>query len=401
MTKNVGDFNNIKLISKCCIYKNKNNNNENNNNHHQKLIWNNAPFNKNINTFESVFYKKTYDKYIPVRDKLIPDTKNASGGIILPNLKNINNSNNLNISNNNNWSNYHSINLKKSFNVNKNNLRSLSTDKAKLQQQQNININSMTNDTSAFTNSSKKYFSPPMIGNQNYTEELSNFRMGLLSAGSTSNNNVIIPMIPMRRPVSNFNFCGGQIWNNLENKNINHNIIDNHIIKTDDNNNIITNKNNNNININKKEKENDLNLNDNNNKINNKNEKNNFFIKANGYSRNKSMKAQEMRGPINSLSINHDVNNYYLGMDKMINKLHKIKIEKGMMNPGIMTNFNKNINSDYHSQIEQFKKSHLPMMFNNNNNQNQNNKKNINSNNNNNKDNNKRSYSTTNKNKIY
>ena len=41
--------------------------------------------------------------------------------------------------------------------------------------------------------------------------------MGLLSSGSTLNNNIIIPMIPMRRPVSNFNFGGGQLWNNFEN----------------------------------------------------------------------------------------------------------------------------------------------------------------------------------------
>ena len=261
------------------------------------------------------------------------------------------------------------------------NLRSLSTDKAKLQQQ-NININSMTNDTSAFTNSSKKHFSPLVLGNQNFTEELSNFRMGLLSAGSSSNNNIIIPMIPIRRPASNFNFCGGQIWNNLENKNISN-------IKNDDN--IDSNKkiNNNNINI-KKEKETEFNDN------NNKEELNNLFNKPSGYSRNKSVKGQNLRSPIDSLSIKKDVNSYYLVMDKMINKLHKIKIEKGMMNSGIMTNLNKKINNDYHTQIEQFKKSHLPMMFNN---QKQNNRTNITSNSNNN-NNNKRSHSTSNKNKI-
>ena len=111
------------------------------------------------------------------------------------------------------------MNIRKPFNSQRLNLRSISTDKAKLQQ--NININSITNDTSAFTHSSKKYFSPGTFGNQNYTEDLSKFRMGLLSAGSTSNNNIIIPMIPMRRPVSNFNFGGGQLWNNFENNNKN------------------------------------------------------------------------------------------------------------------------------------------------------------------------------------
>ena len=60
---------------------------------------------------------------------------------------------------------------------------------------------------------------------------------------------------------------------------------------------------------------------------------------------------------------NADINNLYIGMDKMITKLHKIKIEKGMMNTGIMTSLNEKFNNDYQIQIEQFKKSHLPMMF--------------------------------------
>ena len=377
ITKNVGEINNIKLINKS----NKSNNNEDDK--IKKPTWSTSHFNKKNNTYENAFDKNTFDKYIPVKDKLIPENKNTTRGIILPNLKNINNSNNSN--NKNNLSNYHNIDLKKSFASQKMNLRSLSTDKAKLQQQ-NININSMTNDTSAFTNSSKKYFSPLVLGNQNYTEELSNFRMGLLSAGSSSNNNIIIPMIPIRRPASNFNFCGGQIWNNLENNNINN-------IKTDDNINSNKKTNNNNININKKEKEKETEFNNN----NNKEELNNLFNKPTGYSRNKSVKGQSLRPPIDSLSIKKDVSNYYLGMDKMINKLHKIKIEKGMMNSGIMTNLNKKINNDYQTQIEQFKKSHLPMMFNN---QKQNNKNNINSNSNYNNDNNKRSHSTSNKNKI-
>ena len=60
-----------------------------------------------------------------------------------------------------------------------------------------------------------------------------------------------------------------------------------------------------------------------------------------------------------------DINNLYIGMDKMITKLHKIKIEKGMMNSGIVNSLNKKFNRDYQNQIEQFKKSHLPMMFDN------------------------------------
>lgn len=71
----------------------------------------------------------------------------------------------------------------------------------------------------------------------------------------------------------------------------------------------------------------------------------------------------------------NDINNLYIGMDKMITKLHKIKIEKGMMNSGIVNSLNKKFNRDYQNQIEQFKKSHLPMMFDNQSNKSNNNDK--------------------------
>ena len=118
----------------------------------------------------------------------------------------------------NNLNSKHNINLKKSLTSQKMDLRSLSTDKAKLQK--NLYINNLTNDTSAFTHSTKKYCFPLRTGNQNYTEDLSKFRMGLLSAGSNSNSNIIIPMMPLNRPVSNFNFGGGQLWNNFETINL-------------------------------------------------------------------------------------------------------------------------------------------------------------------------------------
>ena len=53
-------------------------------------------------------------------------------------------------------------------------------------------LNSITNDTSAYTNSLKKSLQYK-IGLQNRTEDTSKFRTGLLSAGGNSNNNVIIP----------------------------------------------------------------------------------------------------------------------------------------------------------------------------------------------------------------
>ena len=241
------------------------------------------------------------------------------------------------------------------------NLRSISTDKAKLQQ----NLNSITNDnTSAFTHSSKKYFSPSCIGNKNYTEDLSKFRMGLLSAGSTSNNNIIIPMIPIRRPVSNFNFGGGQLWNNFENNNKN---IINKINAIDED------KNKNNNQINQKEDSIIFNPDFNNekgvNNINNINindsKKNfNIYTKFNNGTRNKLLKSQDIKNQYNAFPLKSDINNLYLGMDKMINKLHKIKIEKGMMNTGIMNSLNKKFNNDYQNQIKLFKKSQLSIMFN-------------------------------------
>ena len=309
----------------------------------------------------------------------------------MPDLKNINNSNN-------NFKNFESLNIKKPFSNSKRmNLRSISTDKAKFQQ--NININSITNDTSAFTNSSKKYYSPIGIGNQNYTEDLSKFRMGLLSAGSSSNNNIIIPMIPMRRPVSNFNFGGGQLWNfENTNKNINNkNSIDKAIIFDEEKNK--------NINNNLKKEEEEIIFNSEFNKqdlnINNNNSKKNYNIYNKGKStnsRNKSFKSQDMKKQYEPFPINNDINNIYIGMDKMISKLHKIKIEKGMMNSGILNSLNKKLNSDYQNQIEQFKKSHLPMMFNN---LNSKTSKTINLSNNFDKKNSTRSHSLNNKNNLY
>ena len=377
MPKNNDQNNNIRIISDN-YFKGKT---EDNNKNKQNLIWCNSPFNKKLNTYENLFYKKTFDKYVSVRDKLFPENKN---GIVLPDLKNINNSNN-------HFNNFESLNIKKPFTSKKMNLRSISTDKAKFQQ--NINLHSITNDTSAFTHSSKKYFSPGGMLNQNYSEDLSKFRMGLLSAGSTSNNNIIIPMIPIRRPVSNFNFGGGQLWNNFENNNIN--INNNNIIDKVTN---INDDKNANINNNLKKEDDEIIFDPEFNKKDSISPKRNYNIynkSNNNATRNKSFKSQDLKKQYEA----NDINNLYIGMDKMITKLHKIKIEKGMMNSGIVNSLNKKFNNDYQNQIEQFKKSHLPMMFNNPNN----NKgsKNMLFNNNNDKNKSSRSHSFNNRNNFY
>ena len=138
-------------------------------------IWSNSQFNKK--TYETLFYKKTFDKNEPIRDKLINNKSNKNNNNLLPDLKkqnyNVNNYVNNNI---------HSKSIEKS-----NQIQNINNIKNNIN---NINhINSMTNDTSAFTHSSKKYFSPKGIFTHNYSEDLSKFRMGLLSAGSSSNNN--------------------------------------------------------------------------------------------------------------------------------------------------------------------------------------------------------------------
>ena len=227
----------------------------------------------------------------------------------------------------------------------KNSLRSKSIEKVNLQNAKNTYINNninSTNDTSAFTHSSKKYFSPRAIYTQNYTEDLSKFRIGLLSAGSSCNNNVIIPMLPFRRPVSNFNFGAGQLWNHFENNN---NIKENKEEKNEEKKDT-------------KEKEKEKNK-ENEEKDNSKNNYNIYNKVNSAITNNKPFKQTEIKKRL-------DINNLYIGLDKMITKLHKIKIEKGMMNSGIVNSLNKKFSRDYQNQIEQFKKSHLPMMFDNN-----------------------------------
>ena len=75
-----------------------------------------------------------------------------------------------------------------------------------------------------------------------------------------------------------------------------------------------------------------------------------------------------MKKKFEPFPIKNDTNNLYLGLDKIVNKLHKIKIEKGMMNTGILNSLKQEFNNDYQNQIEQFINGHLPMMFRNQNN---------------------------------
>ena len=111
----------------------------------------------------------------------------------------------------------------------------------------NNNYNTETPSTSAYTNSTKNN----LRNDHNLTEQVSKFRIGLFSANTSSNNNAIIPSLPIRRPVSNFNFGGNQLWEKDDSIKDNKKLNNNH-------NEIIMKKE---IELNKEEKLKDINLN--------------------------------------------------------------------------------------------------------------------------------------------
>ena len=192
----------------------------------------------------------------------------------------------------------------------------------------NNNNKQESSSTSAFTNSNKKY----LINGHNYTEEISKYRMGLLSANSSSNNNSIIPMLPIKRPVSNFNFGGNPLWEINNHNNFNQNGLnrENNIdsINKNNNNGIIIGKSNINkapIIINSFSQRNDINKNKNN-------------IKSIDFKKSVSLSKynnNNMDNLTNNINNNNDINI----------KIHNIKIEKGLMNNRLTNIFNEQLNN--------------------------------------------------------
>jgi hypothetical protein len=149
----------------------------------------------------------------------------------------------------------------------------------------NLTINNNI-DTQSTTNESKKN------SNSNNTDEYSKDRIDLMSAKFATNlninsasSNIIIPIIPLRRPNSNFNFGGNLLWEKMENLN-------NQILNTE-------------------------------------------TIEKNNYnSRNNKNSHSLERGKVSTAPlINSTV------------KLHKIKIEKGMMNTKFADTINKKLHN--------------------------------------------------------
>ena len=264
-------------------------------------------------------------------------------------------------------SNYEKLNFiikEKELNKNKNTLDIKNETNAKLHLpslnkntnfslEKNIFIRNDSPSTSAFTNSNKKN----IVHGHNFTDEISKYRMGLLSANSSSNSNSIIPMLPIKRPVSNFNFGGNPLWENNNHNNINQNDLNNknNINSNNHNNEIIIGKSNINkapIIINEFSQRNEVN-----NYSKTSNKKENFFkslefkkfISSTKYNNNNNL----------ANNINNNNNN------AIIPKLNKIKIEKGAMNNRLTNIFNKqmsdskkNINKNNIFQVKNGIKSH-------------------------------------------
>ena len=208
--------------------------------------------------------------------------------------------------------------------------------------------------TSAFTNSNKKN----IINGQNFTDEISKYRMGLLSANSSSNSNSIIPMLPIKRPVSNFNFGGNPIWEINNHNNINQNDLfsTNKINPNNHNNEIIIGK----SNINKAP----IIINE----FSQRNEANNYSktsSKKENIFKNLDFKKFISSTKYSNNNLDNLTNNINNNNNAIIPKLNKIKIEKGAMNNRLANIFNKqlsdskmNPNKNNIFQVKNSSKSH-------------------------------------------
>ena len=167
--------------------------------------------------------------------------------------------------------------------------------------------------------------------------------MGLLSAfPNSNNNNIIIPIIPLQRPLSNFNLGCGQLWENIDNIN------KNNINKLEQSNKKITDK----------KIANNINILDKNRLTNNMRHK---IITA----------PSQKRGEYNYFSNNdkdfHMINKNYSNIFNNINnlgpKLHHIKIDRSLMNNKLTDSLNKNIILNYMSleqnQLPKLKNNHF------------------------------------------
>ena len=304
----------------------------------QRKLYNLSNIQTNSN--ENIFNKKLYKKNLSLREKIIKD-KNIKESATLPELNSNNYKNNIlkkinnNINENNNANNnFKKISIFKSKTTFDEKMKyfrtkSVSSEKIKINNDININNNIMnySPSTSAYTNSTKQINSNKS-NSKNATDDFSKYRLGLLSAGSSSYNNVIIPMLSLRRPVSNFNFGGDKLWNNGD-------------------------SNSNNINIKNEIKEENKPMEKEDSVI--FRNKNTINVFKNKY----TIKSQKYKDRLCDSENNDDL--LYRNMEKLIPKFHKIKIEKGMMNTNIANTLGKKLFINYYNQHN--KNNKLPISF--------------------------------------
>lgn len=189
-----------------------------------------------------------------------------------------------------------------------------------------------------------KKFNSNSINSQNLTEEQNNkLRIGLLSAYSNSSNNIIIPILPIQRPLSNFNLGVGQLFENIDNRNINKKTMNN--LKYEQKNQKIN--------------------------ISQRNIKNNLMDKnrKNCELRNKIRTAPGMKRAVNRSNYeekdkkmwNMNSNNFLLSNYGL--KFHHIKIDKSLLNNKLTDSLRKNIILNYIN----LDRNKLPRIQNNNN----------------------------------
>ena len=272
--------------------------------------WNHVSnFKLNIHTNENILHKDKFLKNTPLRDKLTNEKSNMMRGIILPNIKspilnkeikdfannitpNLTKTPKLIFSNtiepkcdytDDRTSFFKNIKLNKIINANSNNL------------------SDNTQATTIATSSTKKIDSSKANNMQSVNGDSSQYGMNLISTTSSTNNNIIIPILTMSRPASNFN-CGGGILHSFNN--------------------------------------NETKFGKNNDKNENNYELNNF---NNGVKRSKVCKSQEIKGRFTASMKNKNINNLFPDMQRLIPNFHKIKIEKGMFNPKLGNSLTKKI----------------------------------------------------------
>ena len=207
-----------------------------------------------------------------------------------------------------------------------------------------------TPSTSEITLDSKR-----RLFNLNNTIELSNNKTNILSAKNTNliyqnaNNNIIIPMMPLKRPSSNFNI--GEIELNNRNNIINRN-------NNNNNNNYNNNYNNNNNNIfdnNQRIKERIKIYSAPHPNINTDKKFDNIINNKDGRNKN-----------FGNIIFNDKYNKRNFSIGKFPNKLHRIKIEKGMISSKIIDWNYKNIS--IRNNNLNYENSKIKNMFNNNSN---------------------------------